>query len=48
MMLAKMANTRFIKLTGEINIQMPEHVVHRVADALNAQQKPIRGLQNRS
>jgi UDP-N-acetyl-D-glucosamine dehydrogenase len=36
-------HTRFIELAGEINTQMPHHVVHRVADALNAQQKPIRG-----
>jgi UDP-N-acetyl-D-glucosamine dehydrogenase len=36
-------HTRFIELAGEINTQMPEHVVHRVADALNAQQKPISG-----
>jgi len=36
-------HTRFIELAGEINTRMPEHVVHRVADALNAQQKPISG-----
>jgi UDP-N-acetyl-D-glucosamine dehydrogenase len=36
-------HTRFIELAGEINTKMPEHVVHRVADALNAEQKPIRG-----
>ena len=36
-------HTRFIELAGEINTQMPHHVVHRVADALNAQQKPING-----
>jgi UDP-N-acetyl-D-glucosamine dehydrogenase len=36
-------HTRFIELAGEINTLMPEHVVHRVADALNAQQKPISG-----
>ena len=34
-------HTRFIELAGEINTQMPQHVVHRVADALNAQQKSI-------
>jgi UDP-N-acetyl-D-glucosamine dehydrogenase len=34
-------HTRFIELAGEINTKMPQHVVHRVADALNAQQKPI-------
>jgi UDP-N-acetyl-D-glucosamine dehydrogenase len=36
-------HTRFIELAGEINTQMPNHVVHRVADVLNAQQKPING-----
>src|SRR5436190_6100482 len=36
-------HTRFIELAGEINTRMPEHVVHRVGDALNAQQKPISG-----
>jgi UDP-N-acetyl-D-glucosamine dehydrogenase len=36
-------HTRFIELAGEINTRMPEYVVHRVADALNAQQKPISG-----
>jgi UDP-N-acetyl-D-glucosamine dehydrogenase len=36
-------HTRFIELAGEINTQMPQHVVHRVADALNAQQKSISG-----
>jgi UDP-N-acetyl-D-glucosamine dehydrogenase len=36
-------HTRFIELAGEINTQMPQHVVHRVADALNARQKPISG-----
>ena len=36
-------HTRFIELAGEINTQMPHHVVHRVTDALNAQQKSIRG-----
>jgi len=36
-------HTRFIELAGEINTQMPQHVVHRVADALNTQQKPISG-----
>jgi len=36
-------HTRFIELAGEINTQMPQHVVHRVADSLNAQQKPISG-----
>src|SRR5689334_7157947 len=36
-------HTRFIELAGEINTRMPEHVLHRVADALNAQQKSING-----
>ena len=36
-------HTRFIELAGEINTRMPEHVVHRLADALNAQQKAING-----
>src|SRR6266480_6473582 len=36
-------HTRFIELAGEINTHMPQHVVHRVADALNAQQKSIKG-----
>ena len=36
-------HTRFIELAGEINTRMPEHVVHRVADALNSQCKAIKG-----
>ena len=36
-------HTRFIELAGEINTRMPEHVVHRVADALNTQEKSIKG-----
>jgi UDP-N-acetyl-D-glucosamine dehydrogenase len=36
-------HTRFIELAGEINTRMPEHVVHRVADALNAQRKSLNG-----
>src|SRR5438270_1210218 len=36
-------HTRFIELAGEINTGMPEHVLHSVADALNAQQKSING-----
>jgi len=36
-------HTRFIELAGEINTRMPEHVVHRVADALNSQKKAING-----
>ncbi len=36
-------NTRFIELAGEINTSMPEHVVHRVADALNDSAKSLKG-----
>ncbi len=36
-------NTRFIELAGEINTAMPEHVVRRVADALNDRSKAVRG-----
>ncbi len=36
-------HTRFIELAGEINTGMPAYVVHRVADALNEQQKAIKG-----
>ncbi len=36
-------NTRFIELAGEINTRMPEHVVHRVADALNERGKAVKG-----
>jgi UDP-N-acetyl-D-glucosamine dehydrogenase len=36
-------NTRFIELAGEINTRMPEHVVHRVADALNNHGKSVKG-----
>jgi UDP-N-acetyl-D-glucosamine dehydrogenase len=36
-------HTRFIELAGEINTRMPEHVVHRVADALNSRRKTING-----
>jgi len=36
-------NTRFIELAGEINTAMPEYVVHRTGDALNAQKKSING-----
>ncbi len=34
-------NTRFIELAGEINTSMPQHVVHRAAEALNSQRKPL-------
>ena len=35
-------HTRFIELAGEINTAMPEYVVHRVADALNTQNKAVK------
>ena len=34
-------NTRFIELAGEINTSMPHYVVHRAAEALNSQRKPL-------
>jgi UDP-N-acetyl-D-glucosamine dehydrogenase len=34
---------RFIELAGEINSEMPEYVVRRVADALNDQEKSVKG-----
>ncbi|MDB6169017.1 MAG: wbpA 1 [Verrucomicrobia bacterium] len=36
-------HTRFIELAGEINTAMPEYVVHKVAEALNRQRKPVNG-----
>jgi len=36
-------STRFIELAGEINTRMPDFVVHRVGDALNAFRKPVNG-----
>jgi UDP-N-acetyl-D-glucosamine dehydrogenase len=35
--------TRFIELAGEINTAMPEYVLSRVAEALNSQQKTLKG-----
>lgn len=35
--------TRFIELAGEINTVMPEHVINRVAEALNSHGKPVKG-----
>src|ERR1051326_1680284 len=35
--------TRFIELAGEVNTAMPEYVVHRVIEALNARKKPANG-----
>lgn len=36
-------HTRFVELAGEINTSMPEYVVNRVAEALNARRKPLNG-----
>ena len=36
-------HTRFIELAGEINTAMPDYVVNRTAEALNAQRKPVKG-----
>jgi len=36
-------STRFIELAGEVNTAMPEHVVHRVIEALNARKKAVNG-----
>ncbi len=36
-------HTRFIELAGEINTSMPDHVVQRVIEVLNADGKPARG-----
>lgn len=36
-------HTRFIELAGEINTAMPQYVVDRVAEALNASRKAING-----
>ena len=36
-------HTRFIELAGEINTAMPEYVVNRVVEALNAHRKPMNG-----
>ena len=36
-------NARFIELAGEINSHMPDYVVGKVMDALNAEGKPVKG-----
>jgi UDP-N-acetyl-D-glucosamine dehydrogenase len=36
-------NTRFIELAGEVNTNMPRHVIERVIEALNEQAKPVKG-----
>ena len=38
-------NTRFIELAGEVNSNMPEYVVGKVADGLNRHKKSINGSQ---
>lgn len=35
--------TRFIELAGEINTGMPQYVISKVAEALNARRKPVNG-----
>lgn len=35
------SSTRFIELAGEINTAMPNHVVRKVADALNEKRRPM-------
>ena len=35
--------TRFIELAGEVNTSMPQYVVDRLVEALNARGKPLRG-----
>jgi UDP-N-acetyl-D-glucosamine dehydrogenase len=34
---------RFIELAGQVNSSMPDHVVQRIADALNSVRKPVNG-----
>jgi UDP-N-acetyl-D-glucosamine dehydrogenase len=36
-------HTRFIELAGEINTQMPQYVVEKIAEALNERKKSING-----
>jgi UDP-N-acetyl-D-glucosamine dehydrogenase len=36
-------NARFIELAGQVNSSMPEHVVEKVALALNEDRKPVKG-----
>ncbi|MEO6181692.1 MAG: nucleotide sugar dehydrogenase, partial [Verrucomicrobiota bacterium] len=36
-------NTRFIELAGEINTAMPQYVIGRVTEALNAKRKSVNG-----
>ena len=36
-------STRFIELAGEVNVHMPEFVVHKTMEALNEKRKAMRG-----
>ncbi len=36
-------NTRFIELAGEVNTSMPQYVISRLIDALNARKKALNG-----
>ncbi len=36
-------NRRFIELAGEVNTSMPEYVIHRLGEALNARKKAFNG-----
>lgn len=36
-------STRFIELAGEINTAMPDYVIHRLVEALNARRKALNG-----
>jgi UDP-N-acetyl-D-glucosamine dehydrogenase len=36
-------NTRFIELAGEINTAMPQYVIHRTVEAINASRKAMNG-----
>ncbi|NBB96149.1 MAG: nucleotide sugar dehydrogenase, partial [Planctomycetes bacterium] len=36
-------STRFIELAGEVNVSMPEWVVHKVMESLNTQAKAMKG-----
>jgi len=38
-------NTRFIELAGQINTAMPQYVVNRAVEALNARRKSVNGSQ---
>ena len=39
-------HTRFIELAGEINTNMPDYVVSKVADALNDEGKALKSLKD--